>query len=118
MSQNFSLNLDSDIPKYKKKKNNSSKSNKRSDHKHKYTTIIMRGFVGWIWGKECEICGRVKSNHFMDRDFIKPECKDDSCTGEEKYYSSISEKNYYSYEELRKIYPNIKIIEKAPWELI
>ena len=107
MSQNFSLNQGSDIPKYKKKKNNSSKSNKRSDHKHQYITIIMRGLVGWVWGAECQICGRIKLNRFIDKSFIRPQYKD--CP-------YISEKIYYSYEELRKIYPNMKIIESDPWD--
>lgn len=107
MLQNFSRDLDSDIPKYKKKKKNSSKSNKRSNHKHQYIIVIMQGFVGWIWGEECQICGRIKSNHFIDRDFIRPEYRN---------YPYISEKTYYSYEELKKIYPDIKIIKSHPWD--
>lgn len=66
----------------------------------------MQGFIGWVWGKECQICGRIKkSNRFIDKSFIRPEYKD--C-------SYISEEIYYSYEELRKIYPNIKIIKSNP----
>ena len=66
----------------------------------------MRGFIGWVWGEECQICGRIKkSSRFIDKSFIRPEYKD--C----RY---ISEEIYYSYEELRKIYPNIKIIKSNP----
>lgn len=96
-----------DIPKYKKKKNNSSKSSKRSNHKHQYKTIIMRGFMGWIWASECAICGRIKTDHFTDADFIRPEYRDTI---------GLCSKYFYTYEELKRIYPNIKIIDKSPWE--
>ena len=99
--------MDSDIPKHRKKKNNSSKSSKRSNHKHQYTTVIMQGLIGWIWGEEYQICGRIKSSHFIDRDFIRPECRN---------YPYVSEKTYYSYEELKEIYPDIKIIKSHPWD--
>ena len=107
MSQNFSLNLDSDIHKYKKKKNNSSKSNKRSDHKHKYETVIMKGLIGWIWCKRCVICGRIGDYRGIDKCFLRPEYRDE-------HY--ICEKFYYSCEELQEIYPNIKIFESCPWD--
>lgn len=99
-----------DIPKYRKKKNNDSKSSKRSDHKHQYKRIILKGFIGWIWGEKCEICGRVKAKPVIAcREFIRPECQNPHL---------LSERIYYTYEELVNLYPDVEVIDKAPWDFI
>lgn len=98
-----------EIPKYKKRKNNSSKSSKRSDHKHDYQPVIMKGFiVGWIWADKCRICGRVKAKHFSARkELMKPEFRS------RPYYCSDF---FYSYEELKELYPDAEIVLETPWE--
>lgn len=93
---------------YKKKKDQKSKSIKRSDHKHQYEKIIMRSIVGWQWIERCTQCGRLKYNkRFIDKEFIKPEYQS-------KPY--ISDKSYWTYAEMVKLFPDIEIIDKAPWE--
>ena len=58
-----------EIPKYKKKKNNSSLSKKRSDHKHDYEKVIIENFLGnYVWEYRSKICGRFKSENFTNRE--------------------------------------------------
>ncbi|MGI6030043.1 MAG: hypothetical protein ACOX7F_00900 [Eubacteriales bacterium] len=41
-----------------------SKSQKRSDHKHRYQKIILHyGSSSFAWGRQCEICGRIDSTY-------------------------------------------------------
>ena len=97
-----------EIPKYKKRKNNSSKSSKRSDHKHDYQLVIMGGFIGWAWVDRCRICGRVKAKPFSShKEFMKPEFRN------LPYHCSDS---FYSYEELKELYPDVEIVLETPWE--
>lgn len=99
---------DKDTP-HKKKKDQKSKSNKRSNHKHQYEKIIIKGFIGWQWAERCTICHRIKCNyHTSDREFIKPDCRQ---------LPYVSRQTYYSYEEMLELYPDIEIINKFAWEL-
>lgn len=46
----------------KSKTSATSRSRKRSDHKHIYKKIILHyGSDSFAWGRQCEICGRVDS---------------------------------------------------------
>lgn len=92
---------DKDTP-HKKKKDQKSKSNKRSNHKHQYEKVIVKGFISWQWAEQCTICGRIKYNcRILDKEFIKPEFRQSAY---------ISQRICYSQEELTQLYPNIKII--------
>lgn len=72
---------DETLPKHKKKKAQTSKSNKRSDHKHQYEKIIIKNW-GWIWGERCVICGRIKTNYLVHC----PEfCKEPFCNEDPRY---------------------------------
>lgn len=100
----------SEIPKYKKKKNQKSKSSKRSDHKHQYKKIIIRSFIGWQWAKKCEICGRIQFDFTLaDKEFRRPE------TLKLPY---VSKQHYYTYEEILERYPDIEVINEDPWESV
>lgn len=98
-----------DITPYKKKKKQKSKSNKRSDHKHNYEKVIMKSVIGWMWARKCKICGRLDYKLAVSaQEFQRPECR-------QLPYSN--RQCYYTYEELKELYPEIKIIEHSPWEL-
>lgn len=101
--------IDNDIPTYRKKKSQKSKSSKRSNHKHQYNKVIIRSIIGWQWAEECTLCGRLKYNlKLSTKEFQKPEYKD---------FPYISQKSYYSFEEMLELYPEVKIINKYPWEM-
>lgn len=100
---------DDNTPKYQKKKNQKSKSSKRSNHKHQYEKLIVKGIIGWTWAKQCSICGRISCRLALStREFQKPEYRQ---------LPYISQQSYYTYEELQKLYPNVKILNKTYWEL-
>lgn len=93
---------DNDAMRHKKKKDQKSKSNKRSTHKHQYEKVIIESFFGWCWGLQCTQCGRLKYNALTHTDeFTRPE-----------YIGGhwISKQCFYTYEELKEKYPNTKII--------
>lgn len=94
---------------YRKKKDQKSKSSKRSDHKHQYEKIIIKSLIGWQWAQRCTICHRIKTKYCIsDREFIKPECRQ---------LPYVSRQTYYSYEEMVELYPDVEIIDKFAWEL-
>lgn len=69
-----------DIPKYRKKRPQVSKTTKRSDHKHRYEkTITMRshksGSADFYWSTHCSICGRSGNFNIDNDDFRRPEWK-------------------------------------------
>lgn len=100
---------DGDAMRHKKKKDQKSKSSKRSDHKHQYEKIIIRGFIGWQWAERCTICGRIKTKFCVsDREFIKPEYRQ---------LPYVSWQTYYSQEELEELYPDVEIIDASLWDL-
>lgn len=94
--------LESDEMKYRKKKSRSSRSSRRSDHKHDYQKVIIQGICGWTWGKRCSICGRMDNTYrpFSNKEFLKPEYKD---------HPSVSTKCYMTVQELRDKYVGIPI---------
>lgn len=94
-----------EVPKYKKKKENSSKANKRSDHKHEYTDIIQEGWLfGFQWAQRCDICGRIKTKSYG---MMHEGLKRDNYEG--KY---ISKNTYLSLEEIHEKYPDVKIYRR------
>lgn len=92
---------DDEAPKYKKKKDNKSKSNRRSSHKHEYKDILLEGFLfGFCWTEKCTICGRLKS---------KPYAASTEGLMRPRTHSYIGREDYYSAEELHEKYPDIEI---------
>lgn len=87
--------------KYKKKKDQSSKSNRRSDHKHNYVKIIKSGWLmGYTWAYRCSICGRTKSVPYAESTIgltreVKP-----------KIYGKDT---YLSLKEIHEKYPETDI---------
>lgn len=102
-----SIDVNVDSPKYKKKRqSNTSKSDKRSDHKHTYEKIIiiypLSGSTP-VWDKRCPVCGRLGNMSYAARHeglrkehgakIITPEC-------------------FYSAEELHEKFPDTKIYRR------
>lgn len=101
------IHTENDIPKYKKKTTSTkSDSNKRSDHKHRYKTVIIRSTgVGYYFSRMCPKCGRVaKGNHSRAVELLKPE-------EVHKPGVSFDFRDYLSIEEIRKKFPGIDIYE-------
>lgn len=105
-----------DVP-HRKKKEQTSKSSRRSDHKHRYEKIILQSFIGWSWGKRCTVCGRIEDDakFFHSKEFIKPECVNKR---------GLSRDMFYGAEELKKKYSDIPIyvtgdrISGGLWEYV
>ena len=61
--------MENEIPKYRKKKSNSSKSEKKSDHKHEYAQCVRLSEVDWkdeLYPYRAEYCGlggKLKHEH-------------------------------------------------------
>ena len=94
-----------EIPKHKKKKSQTSKSCKRSNHKHDYERVIIVGNVfGAHWSNKCKICGRIKSMSAgsMSAGLLKP-----------RPYQHISISDYLTPEEAHAKYPDIPIYERT-----
>lgn len=118
MESEGTMELQNDIPKYRKKKSQESKSEKRSDHKHQYVKSIKivsyrEGTVNWIhWSKHCSICGRQggKANDcFNDRDFKLPQFQT------EPYIRILG--HYMSYDDICKKFPDVPIYRNNPDDL-
>lgn len=69
-----------EVPKYRKKKPQKSRSKRRSDHKHLYEKAIhvsinpfCDGMKSFHWAEHCSICGRLGDFQINDDDFRKPE---------------------------------------------
>lgn len=75
-----------EVPRYRKKKPQISKSAKRADHKHKYEKSILivsrtrdePVTISVSWAEFCSVCGRFKRRmvglpHADDEVFVKPE---------------------------------------------
>lgn len=101
-----------EIGKYRKRKNQKSKSEKRSDHKHEYeksiemSVNICDGAIdGFYWSTHCRICGRLgKTDCINDDDFRKPEWK-----GKSRWWSRDM---YISFDEVVEKYPDIPIYRR------
>lgn len=66
--------VNEELPMYRKGSKKSSNSQKRSGHKHHYKKIILHyGSSTFVWGKQCEICGRIdatyKASNWSKNDF-------------------------------------------------
>lgn len=96
---------------HKKKKNQNSKSSRRSDHKHQYEDAIINSFFGWHWGKTCSVCGRVQTGKFClsDDEFRKPEFQGSRVFGRDVFLS---------LEEVKEKYKDVPIfvMDKETWE--
>lgn len=71
-----------EIPRYRKKKSQASKSSKRADHKHEYVKSITMHrnpyrpeLISWYWTTNCKVCGRQGDFIVDNDDFRKPEYK-------------------------------------------
>ena len=94
---------------YKKKSHtaSTSKSTKRSDHKHTYGEVIIRSFLGFQWGRRCSVCGRVDESYWFhtfqrSNEFRRPRAKGKPAVGAS---------DYLSIEEIQQKYPTIHVIE-------
>lgn len=104
---------ESDVPKYKKKKSQESKSEKRSDHKHNYVKSIYLNFfsndeLAYVhWSEHCDICGRRgHSDFFNDQDFKQP------AFTKEPYKRILG--HYLSYDDICKKFPDVPIYRNNP----
>lgn len=99
--------MDDDSPVYRKKKpSNTSKSEKRSDHKHEYEPCIVK-YIFFNWGQQCRVCGRIKTDwQKSDRELIKPEYQN---------ARSFALDHYLDIKDMKKKFPGIKVIEEY-WE--
>lgn len=94
------IEYENETPKYKKKKDNGSKSNRRSSHKHDYEEVIVQGWLfGFSWAYRCKICGRIKSKSYaMSHEGLRKEVP--TKTG------CISSRDFLSAEELHEKFPD------------
>lgn len=99
-ANNYTENLTDEMPmKHKKKKNQVSKSSKRSDHKHQYEKILIKSFF-WLWGERCTVCGRINTKTtFSKSDFATQNGTDD----DKRYYRELS------LDEIKKKFVGVPI---------
>lgn len=104
MAKEKQTDLDLDLldeMRHRKKRPQTSKSQKRADHKHQYEKVIVQTIVGWDWGQHCMICGRFSNRFvFVCRDFMRPHCK---------HEHGVSSDDFYSLEELLTLFPDVPI---------
>lgn len=98
-------NMYEETMRHRKKKDQQSKSSKRSDHKHQYEKCIAETMIGWSWAKACKICGRFKSGKlsFFNSDSSGLRYP------EKENYAGYCKEDFYTLEELRQKYPYVKI---------
>ncbi len=96
--------FDNETPKYRKKKNQTSKSSHRSDHKHDYERVIIEGWVGgFYWTDRCKICGRTKSlSYALAREGLR----------KPKTTPYISSKDDYTLEEVHDKFPDKRVFQR------
>ena len=59
--------LNNEIPKHRKKKQSStSKSGKKSKHKHEYKEVLLIHNDRPHWATVCKICGKIGDLHFFN----------------------------------------------------
>lgn len=92
----------SEIFKYKKRKPQNSKVSKRSDHKHQYEDVIVNLGFAFALKQRCKICGRLNKDKYLTKKYTKI-----LSTGKTFVANSPLD-----IEEIKKIYPNIPIIEE------
>ena len=65
-------NLDNEIPKHRKKKQSStSKSGKKSKHKHEYKEVVLIHNDKPHWATVCKICGKIGDLHFFETEVFE-----------------------------------------------
>ncbi len=90
-----------DEVRYRKKHPQTSKSNKRANHKHMYEKVSVQTVIGWDWAKRCTICGRISNElHLGSRDFMRPDCR---------HRLGMSSADFYSLEELVQKLPGVPV---------
>ncbi len=90
-----------DEAKYRKKRPQTSKTQKRANHKHQYQKIIVQTIVGWDWGQCCTICGRISYKFALSSsDFMRPERTRRPC---------VSRADFYDLEELLTKFPGVPV---------
>ena len=101
-----------EIGRYHKKKTQSSKSKKRSDHKHEYTKSITmhvspldNTIVRYSWSTHCWICGRRGSSQLggIPTEFLRPEYRD------QKHLYLGHDDVLLPFAEIRRQYPDIPV---------
>ena len=96
--------MDRDYPAHRKKKpRDTSRSERRSDHKHEYEPCIVRFIAFFNWGERCRICGRTREKWGRDDDFLRPES-----IGK----PGISTNDFLSVRELREKFPGVSVYEQ------
>jgi hypothetical protein len=88
---------------YRKKKDQFSKSNRRSDHKHDYEKIIVPGLFGYMFAQRCTLCGRIKHYSFAQtryKEFLK---------GNRRNSFGIGGNDIMTPDEIHAAFPGIRI---------
>ena len=100
------IEYENETPKYKKKKDNGSKSNRRSSHKHDYEEVIVQGWLfGFSWAYRCKICGRIKSKSYamshegLRKDFLSAEELHEKFPDKDIYIYQTNENGMPSFED-------------------
>ena len=102
-----------EVARYRKKKPQTSKSEKRSDHKHLYEKSITVRYsyidgeiTGFNWSTHCSVCGRLGDFNIQDDDFRKPEY-----VGKARMWCRDM---FLSLDEIKKKFPDIPIYRQDP----
>lgn len=101
-----------EVARYRKKKPQTSKSEKRSDHKHQYEKSITVKFsndesvADFFWSTHCSICGRLGDFKIDNDDFRKPEY-----VGRSRWWCYDM---CLSMEEVKKKFPGIPMYRQDP----
>lgn len=89
------MNLENEIPKYKKKKeSNLSKSKSKSKHKHNYKECLLISLEDDkpYYANYCEICGKINNLKFFETEKI-----------ENGHYRNLSKEEVYEkYKDLER----------------
>lgn len=98
----------SEEPKHIRKASSStSRSDRRSDHRHEYEKVILRGIVGYRWRERCRICGKFQlrphPGSIQWRDFVRPEYR---------HSTRYSKEIFLSFDEICRKFPGVLIFEE------
>ena len=64
--------IENEIPKHRKKKQSStSKSGKKSKHKHEYKEVVLIHNDKPHWATVCKICGKIGDLHFFETEVLE-----------------------------------------------
>ena len=100
----------SEEPKHVRKSSSStSRSDKRSDHKHEYEKVIVRFIRGFEWSERCRICRKFApwktSACISRRDFVRPEFLS-------RRGFRFKANEYLSLDDIRRKFPDVLIFEE------